>query len=119
MASTESAPRSKSETIFYRFQDAAMTAAANNRSFLSLCSLSDPRLTGKMSKDELVHIAKMMECPLTRQELDFMLELAPQGVVNRDGSVDYRAMQNMLETFPARDGLQPPSLSGLQLQTSQ
>lgn len=105
MASTESAPRSKAETIFYRFQDAAMTAAGANRSFLSLCSLMDPRLSGKLTKEELVHVAKMMDCPLTLTELDHLLELSPSGVVNRDSTIDYRAMQNMLETYPGRDQL--------------
>jgi Ca2+-binding EF-hand superfamily protein len=119
VASTESTPRSKGEIIFYRFQEAAMTAAAQNRSFLSLCSLSDPRLTGKISKDELGHIAKMMDCPLTRAELETMLEVSTQGIVNRDDSIDYRGLQNMLETYPGRDMLQPPSLAGLTLNTSQ
>jgi Ca2+-binding EF-hand superfamily protein len=119
MASTESTPRSKGEIIFYRFQDAAMTAASQNRSFLSLCSLSDPRLSGKISKDELVHIAKMMECPLTRSELESLLEVSTQGIVNRDGSIDYRALQNMLETYPGRDMQQPPSIAGLTLNKSQ
>ena len=78
---TESIPKSKAETVMSRFQDAANASAAAGRSFLSLCSLVDLHLTGKITRDELSHTAKMMDCPLTTYDLEAMLELLPNHAI--------------------------------------
>lgn len=100
---TESIPKSKADIVFSRFQDAAVSSATAGRSFMNLCSLVDLRLTGKISKDELVHIAKMMACHLTAYDVEAMLELLPAGSVGADQLIDYRMLQSFLQSYQLRD----------------
>jgi Ca2+-binding EF-hand superfamily protein len=99
---TETIPKSKAEVVLSRFQDAANASAAAGRSFLSLCSLVDLHLTGKMTRDELIHTAKMMDYPMTPYDLEAMLELLPSHAVGSDEKIDYRVVQNVLSTFTPR-----------------
>ena len=99
---TESIPKSKADIVLGRFQDAANASAAAGRSFLSLCSLVDLHLTGKMTREELLHTAKMMDCPLTAYDLEAMLELLPNHAISSDDKIDYRVLQNVLQTFTPR-----------------
>jgi Ca2+-binding EF-hand superfamily protein len=100
--STESIPKSKAEVVLSRFQDAANASAAAGRSFVSLCSLVDLHLTGKLTREELLHTAKMMDCPLTAYDLEAMLELLPHGAVGSDDKIDYRLLHTVLQTFTPR-----------------
>jgi Ca2+-binding EF-hand superfamily protein len=70
---------------------------------MNLCSLVDLKLTGKISRDDMVHIAKMMDCHLTAYDLEAMLELLPVHVVSKDGMIDYRQVQNLLQSYSARE----------------
>lgn len=99
---TETIPKSKAEVVMTRFQDAANTSAAAGRSFLSLCSLVDLHLTGRLSKDELMHTAKMMDCPLSSYDLEAMLELLPNHAIGSDEKIDYRNLQTVVQNFSAR-----------------
>lgn len=100
---TESIPKSKAEIIFSRFQEAANTSAAAGRSFISLCSLCDLKLTGKITKDEMIHISKMIDCPLKREELEAFMELIPDHAIGKDNeTIDYRIIQSLLESFTPR-----------------
>eukprot|EP01039_Chlorochromonas_danica_P003432 gene3433-3759_t len=71
---TDSVPKSKAEVVFTRFQDTAIASATAGRSLLNLCSLLDLRLTGRISKDGLIRIAKMMDCHLTSYDLEAIIE---------------------------------------------
>lgn len=100
--STESIPKSKAETVMSRFQDAANASAAAGRSFLSLCSLVDLHLTGKITREELAHTAKMMDCALSTYDLEAMLELLPSHAIGSDDKIDYRILQSVLQNFTPR-----------------
>lgn len=100
--------------IFNKFQDAAIQSNAAGRSFLSLCSLVDLRLTGRISKEELIHISKMMDCEMTAFELEAMLEMIPSVLIGNTVStssnansgakvIDYRALSNILQNYTPRD----------------
>ena len=83
---TESIPHSRSEAVVQRLQEAAAGSAALGRPFLSLCSLVDHRLSGRISREDLLHTAKMMECILTNREIDALRELYPDAF-SKDGQV--------------------------------
>eukprot|EP01038_Epipyxis_sp_PR26KG_P005601 gene5601-7730_t len=101
--STDSVPRSKADIIFSRLQDAANASNAIGRSFLSLCSLVDLRLTGTMTKEEFIHTCKMMDLPITFHDLDALLELLPSHKVSKDGNtINYRAIQDLLDHYTPR-----------------
>ncbi|RYH20832.1 hypothetical protein EON65_22380 [archaeon] len=97
---TESVPKSRSEVFFAKFQQASINSALAGRSFLNLCSLMDLQLSGKVSKDELLTICKMMDCPMSLADLERMFEYLPGNVVSIDGKkVDYRMLQSYLQSF--------------------
>jgi len=99
---TESIPKSRAETVMAKLQEAANASSVAGRSFPSLCSLVDLRLSGHISKEELIHTAKMMDCPLSVSEVEALLELLPNQAVSADGSIDYRVLQSVMETFSPR-----------------
>eukprot|EP01039_Chlorochromonas_danica_P003423 gene3425-3750_t len=94
---TDSVPKSKAEVVFTRFQDTAIASATAGRSLLNLCSLLDLRLTGRISKDGLIRIAKMMDCHLTSYDLEAMSELLP-------GSCGIESMQMLSGSWAAGPG---------------
>jgi hypothetical protein len=72
-------------------------SAASGRPFLALASLCDPKATGQMGRDDLVHTCKMMEMTLSPSEVEALLEVLPKEGVSLDFStVDYRVLNNML-----------------------
>jgi len=99
--STETIPKSKAEVVMGRFQDAINASAAAGRSFLSLCSLVDLHLTGRVSREELLHTAKMMDCPMTSHDLEALVELLPNHALIED-KVDYRILQTVAQNFVPR-----------------
>jgi Ca2+-binding EF-hand superfamily protein len=98
----DSIPHSKAEIVFLRFQDAASASAAAGRPFLSLCSLTDLHLTGKMSTEDLLHTFKMMDLHFNQHDLDALLELLPNTVVGKDHMIEYRTLQNLLLNYSPR-----------------
>jgi len=99
---SETIPKSKAEVIFTRLQEAASASVNAGRPFLSLCSLVDLKLTGRITKEELLHITKMLNCPLKREELDAMMELLPNHALGKDNTIDYRIIQSLLESYTPR-----------------
>jgi Ca2+-binding EF-hand superfamily protein len=98
----ETIPKSKAEVIFTRLQEAASVSVNAGRPFLSLCSLVDLKLTGRITKDELLHITKMLNCPLKREEVDAMMELFPNHALGKDNTIDYRVVHDLLESYTPR-----------------
>jgi Ca2+-binding EF-hand superfamily protein len=109
VVAAENIPKSKAETIFAKFQDAAIQSNGAGRPFLSLCSLIDLRLTGKISKEELIHIGKMMDIEMSLVDLEAMLEMIPSVIVGKASInagakiIDYRVLNNALQNFTPRD----------------
>ena len=95
---SESIPLSKAETILGRLQEAAIASTAAGRSFIALCSLSDLKFTGKLSKDELMHTFKMMGADVTLTDIDAVKELLPGTAVDSHGMIDYREVQWLLQS---------------------
>lgn len=122
----ESQPRSRVDALMQRLQEAAAQSEQAGRSFLALCTLTDPRLTGRVSNEEFAIVAKMLGCPMTLPEVDIIKEQladidvenleASRGNANhgrrgRDGDdereftrggasgVDYRKVNHLIETY--------------------
>jgi Ca2+-binding EF-hand superfamily protein len=101
---TESIPKSKAELVFTRLQDSALSSANAGRAFLNLCSLTDLHLTGFITKEELIHICKMMDYPITMYDIEALCELLPNSAISKDNrSIDYRVLNNLLATFSPRE----------------
>jgi Ca2+-binding EF-hand superfamily protein len=101
---TESIPKSKAEIVFTRLQDAAISSANAGRSFLNLCSLIDLRLTGFITKEELMHTSKMMDNNMSAYDVEALCELLPNSAVSKDNmSIDYRALNSLLSTYSVRE----------------
>jgi Ca2+-binding EF-hand superfamily protein len=62
----------------------------------------DLRLTGKVTREELMVAAKMMDCPLSAHDLEAMMEMFPSHALSRDGLVDYRLIQGLLQSYSPR-----------------
>lgn len=102
---SESIPHSHSEAVVQRLQEACAGSAALGRPFLSLCSLVDHRLTGRISREDLVYVSKMMDCVVTGREIDALRELYPDAF-SRDGqAVDYRELGEIVASHAPRQGL--------------
>ncbi len=98
----EAVPRSRSEAVLKIIKDAAIKSANAGRPFLTLCSLIDPRGAAVISNDEFITILKMMECNLTRTELDAVRDiLPPLNDANKANShIDYRALYHLISQHP-------------------
>ena len=71
---SDSLPRSRVDAVVHHLQEAARTSSMSDRSFVTLCSLADPRLSGKISSEEFCIVCKMMGYPLSMSELDMFKE---------------------------------------------
>jgi Ca2+-binding EF-hand superfamily protein len=101
----ESIPKSKSEAILRRLIESSNKSASAGRSFLTLCSLVDPKGTGTLNKEELSLIAKMMDCVLTKSDVEALFEILPFSNNGRmTGCVDYKQLNQMLQHHPASPG---------------
>ena len=99
---------SKAEAVLFRLQDAAIASASAGRSFLALCSLVDHKLTGQLSKQDLLYTFKMMGVSnLTPVDIDALKELLPNSASDKDGSVDYREVQWLLQHHVPNEGIVP------------
>ena len=67
---SDSLPRSRVDAVVHHLQEAAKTSSMSDRSFITLCSLTDPRLSGKISSEEFCIVCKMMGYPLSMTELE-------------------------------------------------
>ena len=65
----------------------------------------DHRAKGVISKEELVHTAKMMDCTLTAPDIDALKEILPEGTINKDDQVDYRELNYFIQHHTPRDDL--------------
>ena len=101
---SESIPHSRSEAVLQRLQEAAASSASFGRPFLSLCSLVDHRLTGRISREDLLYTAKMMECVITNREVDALRELYPSAFSKDGQHVDYRELSEILVAHTPRQG---------------
>lgn len=114
----ESQPRSRIDALMIRLQEAAQLSSAQGRSFLALCTLTDPLLSGRITEQELAIVAKMLGCPITLPEVDIIKdqiaeietenkkENKQQDGFGRDkdsrankGSIDYRLVNTLIETY--------------------
>lgn len=140
---SESYPRSRVDALVLRLQEAAEVSAAHGRSFLALCTLTDPLLTGRVTEAEFAIVGKMMGCPLTLPEVEMLREqISDLEVENkrenfskgslgserddeptfssslrRPGAakgVDYRQVNLLLETYQSS---RPPTVSELNSST--
>jgi len=91
-----SIPYSRAEAVLRRLQEAAVASNLAGRSFIALCSLVDLRLTGKLTKDELIHTFKMMGIVVSTADINALKELLPDSAVDRDESFDYREIHHLL-----------------------
>jgi len=106
---SDSVPRARADAIMLRLQDAAKASALADRSFMNLCTLADPRMTGFVTTDELLIVSKMMGCMLTQPELQMVQDLQSdvtgnstdkqRGRDNSKSSVDYRKFNHLLMTY--------------------
>jgi Ca2+-binding EF-hand superfamily protein len=98
-------PNSRGEAVLAKMQDAYDEAIASGRPFLGLCSLIDNKMTGKISKPELIHTFKMMSCVLTADELDAVAEVLPEEVISREGVVSYNSLNSVLQGHTPRQDM--------------
>jgi hypothetical protein len=61
--------------------------------------LIDQKFTGKLSKDELIHTIKMMGGAVNTADIEAIQELMPDSAVSRDGMIDYREVNWILENY--------------------
>jgi len=104
----DSVPRARADAIMLRLQEAARASAMADRSFMNLCTLADPRMTGYVSTDELLIVAKMMGCMLTMPELQMVQDLQndvggsvekQRGPPSSKAAIDYRKFNHLLMTY--------------------
>jgi Ca2+-binding EF-hand superfamily protein len=100
-------PLSKAEGIMLRLQAACNESANAGRPFLALCSLIDITLSGRLTVSEFMHTAKMMGCPLTREDVDCIRDLVPRATFGRDmelkeDTIDYKELQSAMQLFQPR-----------------
>jgi Ca2+-binding EF-hand superfamily protein len=93
---------SRAEGVVLRLQDACVASANCGRPFATLCSLVDTRLTSRISREELVHTAKMMDCALTHAEVDALRELMPEAFSSDGLIVNYQELNAVLNTYAPR-----------------
>jgi Ca2+-binding EF-hand superfamily protein len=98
----DSIPLSRSEGVLLRLQDACVASANAGRPFITLCTLVDPRLTGRISREELQHTAKMIDCPLTNAEIDAIKEISPEAFSSDGAIVDYKELNAIIAAFTSR-----------------
>ena len=88
----------KCEEVLNRFSEAANKSASAGRPFLSLCSLVDPKGIGFLSIDELMLTAKMMDCTLTKSDIEALQELLPAGAKKPiSGAIEYQKLNTLLQ----------------------
>jgi Ca2+-binding EF-hand superfamily protein len=99
----DSIPFSRSEDSLVKLKNAVTKSSLSGRPFLSLCSLVDPRLTGVITVQELVHIAKMMDCVLLNSDVDAIKSIVPEAFKDRSGTtIDYRELNFVLQSYTPR-----------------
>lgn len=100
----DSIPNSRSQDVLQKLQDAAAVSTADGRPFITLCSLVDNRSTGYISKEELIHTAKIMDCFLTNGEIDALKELVPRAFkAGNGGQIDYTSLNDFLNSHNGRN----------------
>lgn len=105
------APSVKTDLIIQRLQEAAVASAAAGRNFIGLCSLVDPEMTGRITKDEFIHTVKMMGAIISSSEIESLQTLLPDDKQDR---IDYKELFYLMQHQTPRPGeydRHPPSRS--------
>ena len=100
-AASTNGPTARADMVLLRLQEAAANSAAAGRPFYGLCALADPNNTGKLTKDELILTCKMMGCVITVQDLDTLKAYTPDTCFSKDGNVDYKEINYVLNNEQA------------------
>jgi Ca2+-binding EF-hand superfamily protein len=98
---TDSLGRSRVDAVVLRLQEAAKTSAMHDRSFISLCSLADPNLIGKITKEEFCIVCKMMGCPITIYDVSLLQEALGENAKTAVGGnlIEYHKINQMILTY--------------------
>jgi Ca2+-binding EF-hand superfamily protein len=100
---SDSLPRSRIDAVMHSLQHAAKDSAMNGRSFVTLCTLADPRLTGKISSEEFCIVCKMMGCPLSMSELEMFKEALTETMGSKyrghGDMIDYNQAGKLLAVY--------------------
>ena len=98
--SSSAVPLSNADATLTKIRDAASESASAGRPFLGLCSLIDPRMTGKMTREELIYTCKMMDgLVVTQQEVTHLESLMPAGTFSKDGTLNYRELFTLMQNY--------------------
>ena len=101
----DSAPRGKVEVVLQRLQDAVNNSNVNGRPFLGLCSLVDTRLSGRITKEELIHTIKMMGSTITFNEIELLCANIPELSTSKGSDhIDYKELFYIVNQFTPRTG---------------
>jgi calcium-binding protein CML len=93
---SEHGPSRKPDIITMKLREAAAASAKIGRPFMNLCTLVDPQGHGRISKEELLFVFKMMGTVLSVTDVDSLTPLLQDGTIDRDGSVDYKDINYLL-----------------------
>lgn len=114
-----SIPHKKAESVLQKLQDVSIASAAKGRDFISLASLVDPHLTGRISKQEFVQTVKIMGLVLSTTDVRSILELLPSNDNDRkDNKVDYIEVSKLLKSFQLYEGPLPDPTSTTNYESS-
>lgn len=98
---TDSLGRSRVDAVVLRLQEAAKASAMHDRSFISLCSLADPNLIGKITKEEFCIVCKMMGCPITIYDVSLLQQALGENakISSSQHLIEYHQMNQMILTY--------------------
>ena len=114
-----SIPHRKAEAVLQRLQDVAITSATRGRDFISLASLVDPHLDGRITKQEFIQTVKIMGLILTNADVRSILELLPSSDDERkDNKVDYIEVNKLIKSFQPYEGPLPDPTSTTTFESS-
>lgn len=100
---SDSLPRSRIDAVMNSLQEAARTSALSDRSFITLCSLADPKLSGKISSEEFCIVCKMMGYAIASNELEMFKEAMSEslggGRADYGDLIDYNQANRLLSAY--------------------
>ncbi len=100
---SDSFPRSRVDAVVHHLQEAAKVSAMSGRSFVTLCSLADPRLSGRITSEEFCIVCKMMGYPLSMSDLDMFKEALKESLGDKyhgtGDMIDYNDADHFLTAY--------------------
>lgn len=78
---------------------------------MNVCSLFDQKFTGRLLKDELLHVFKIMGATVNARDIEALSELLPDNSIERDGSFNYRDVQWLLQNHSNKHSERPMGAS--------